>query len=144
MGCIDNPLLDNVILEDAKRNRKNLSCTWISIKKAHDSVSHNWLIRILEMHGLERTMIKIIEKVVKTWETTIEVTTCRGRETADPECIKRGILQEDSFCITLFIMSLNPIAWYLRSTEGYSLSSSPALKITHFIECVIFACFPIA
>ena len=75
-------------------------------------------------------MIKIIEKVMKTWETTIEVTTCRGRETADPISIERGILQGDSFCVTLFIMSLNPIAWYLRSTEGYSLSSNPALKIT--------------
>ena len=133
MGCIDNLLLDKAILEDAKRNRKNLSCTWIDIQKAYDSVSHNWLIRILEMHGLERTVIKIIEKIVKTWETTIEVTTCNGREKADPISIKRGILQGDSFCVTLFIMSLNPIAWYLRSTEGYSLSSSPMLKITHVL-----------
>ena len=78
-------------------------------------------------------MIKIIEKIVKTWETTIEVTTCNGREKADPISIKRGILQGDSFCITLFIISLNPIAWYLRSTEGYSLSSSPMLKITHIL-----------
>ena len=93
MGCIDNLLLDKAILEDAKRNRKNLSCTWIDIQKAYDSVSHNWLIRILEMHGLERTVIKIIEKIVKTWETTIEVTTCNGREKADPISIKRGILQ---------------------------------------------------
>ena len=133
MGCIDNLLLDKAILEDAKRNRKNLSCTWIDIQKAYDSVSHNWLIRILEMHGLEQTLIKIIGKIVKTWETTIEVTTCNGREKADPISIKRGILQGDSFCVTLFIMSLNPIAWYLRSTEGYSLSSSSTLKITHVL-----------
>ena len=113
MGCIDNLLLDKAILEDAKRNRKNLSCTWIDIQKAYDSVSHNWLIRILKMHGLEQTLIKIIEKIVKTWETTIEVTTCNGREKADPISIKRGILQGDSFCVTLFIMSLNPIAWHL-------------------------------
>ena len=97
MGCIDNLLLDKAIPEDAKRNRKNLSCTWIDIQKPYDSVSHNWLIRILEMHGLERPVIKFIEKIVKTWEPTIEVTTCRGRETADPISIKRRILQGDSF-----------------------------------------------
>ena len=52
----------------------------------------------------------------------------------DSISIKRGILQGDSFCVTLpVIMSLNLIAWYLRSTEGYSLSSSPALKITHVL-----------
>ena len=78
-------------IEDAKRNRKYLSCTWMDIPKAYDSVSHNWLIRILEMHGLERTVINIIEKIVKTWETTIEVTTCNGRETANPISIKRRI-----------------------------------------------------
>ena len=111
MGCIDNLLLDKAILEDAKRNRKNLSCTWIDIQKAYGLVSHNWLIRILEMHGLERTVIKIIEKIVKTWETTTEVTTCNGREKADPISIERGILQGDSFCVMLFIMSLNPIPW---------------------------------
>ena len=96
MGCIDNLLLDKAILEDAKRNRKNLSCTWIDIQKAYDSVSHNWLIRILEMQ------IKIIEKIVKIWETTIEVTACNGREKADPISIKRGILQGDSFCVTVY------------------------------------------
>ena len=66
MDCIDNLLLDKAILEDSKRNRKNLSCNWIDIQKAYDSVSQNWLIRILEMHGLERTVIKIIEKIMKT------------------------------------------------------------------------------
>ena len=36
---IDNLLLDKAILEDAKRNRENLSYTWINIHKAYDSVS---------------------------------------------------------------------------------------------------------
>ena len=68
---------------------------------------------------------------MKTWETTIEVTG-NGRETVDPISIKRGILQGDSSCVRQFIMSLNPNAWYLQST-GYSLSSSPVLKITHVL-----------
>ena len=56
VGCTDDLLLDKAILEGTKRNRKNPSCTWIDIQKAYDSVSHNWLnwlIRVLEMHGLE-------------------------------------------------------------------------------------------
>ena len=81
----------------------------------------------------ERTVMNIIEKIMKTWETTIKVTTCNGRETVDPISIKRRILQGGSFCVTLFIVSLSPIAWYLRTTEDYSLSSSPALKITHVL-----------
>ena len=34
---------------------------------------------------------------MKTWETTIEETTCSGRVTADPVSIEREILQGDSF-----------------------------------------------
>ena len=41
MCCIDNLKLDKAIPEDAKRNRKNLSCTWIDIQKTYDSVTHN-------------------------------------------------------------------------------------------------------
>jgi len=34
MGCIDNLPIDKAILEDATKNSKNLSCTWIYVKKA--------------------------------------------------------------------------------------------------------------
>ena len=47
--------------------------------------------------------------------------------------MNRGILQEDSFCVRLFTLALNPIAWYLRSTEGYTLSHAPDRKITHLL-----------
>ena len=40
MGCIDNLLIDKAILEDAKKNKKNLSRLWGDAKKAFDSVSH--------------------------------------------------------------------------------------------------------
>ena len=33
----------------------------------------------------------------------------------------------------LVTLSLNPIAWYLRSTEGYKLSHAPDRKITHVL-----------
>ena len=42
-------------------------------------------------------MIKIIEKIVKTWETTIEVTTCNGREKADPSVSKEEFFKEIHF-----------------------------------------------
>lgn len=32
-GCIDNLLIDKAILEDATKNNKNLSCTWLTKKR---------------------------------------------------------------------------------------------------------------
>ena len=34
MGTIDNLLIDKMILEDAHFHKKNLSCTWVDVKKA--------------------------------------------------------------------------------------------------------------
>jgi len=44
MGCIDNLVIDKTIVEEAKDRNKNLSCTWIDVKKAFDSINTNgWL-----------------------------------------------------------------------------------------------------
>ena len=43
MGCIDNLAVDKAILEDADIRRKNLSCVWIDVKKAFDSINHKTL-----------------------------------------------------------------------------------------------------
>ena len=33
MGCTDNLLVDRMVLEDAQFNLKNLTCTWVDLKK---------------------------------------------------------------------------------------------------------------
>ena len=62
----------------------------------------------------------------------LEVRTDKGLEFIGPFDILHGILQGDSFCVTLFIMGLNPVAWFLRSTEGYKMSTMKE-KITHLM-----------
>ena len=39
MGCIDNLIIDKTTLEEARDRNKNLSCVWIDVKKAFDSVN---------------------------------------------------------------------------------------------------------
>ena len=120
MGCTDNLLVDRMVLEDAQFNLKNLTCTWVDLKKAFDSVSNPWLFRCLEFHGVPVVLIDFIKNIVKTWEISTEINTKNGKEKIETIKVNRGILQGDSFCVTLFIMSVNPLAGYLRSTEGYT------------------------
>ena len=54
MGCLDSTLIDKMVLEDAKINKKNLSMVWTDMKKAFDSVAHAWLVKVLEMSGVSR------------------------------------------------------------------------------------------
>ena len=131
MGCTDNLLVDRMVLEDAQFSLKNLTCTWVDLKKAFDSVSHPWLFRCLECHGVPVVLIDFIKNIVKTWEISIEINTKNGKEKIETIKVNRGILQGDSFCVTLFIMSVNPLAWYIRSTEGYNITCHRNEKITH-------------
>ena len=131
MGCTDNLLVDRMVLEDAQFNLKNLTCTWVDLKKAFDSVSHPWQFRCLECHGVPVVLIDFIKNIVKTWEISIEINTKNGKEKIETIKVNRGILQGDSFCVTLFIMSVNPLAWYIRSTEGYNITCHRNEKITH-------------
>ena len=130
-GCTDNLLVDRMVLEDAQFNLKNLTCTWVELKKSFDSVSHPWLFRCLECHGVPVVLIDFIKNIVKTWEISIEINTKNGKEKIETIKVNRGILQGDSFCVTLFIMSVNPLAWYIRSTEGYNITCHRNAKITH-------------
>ena len=131
MGCTDNLLVDRMVLEDAQFNLKNLTCTWVDLKKAFDSVSHPWLFHCLECHGVPVVLVDFIKNIVKTWEISIEINTKNGKEKIETIKVNRGILQGDSFCVTLFSLSVNPLAWYIRSTEGYNITCHRNEEITH-------------
>ena len=34
MGCVDNLLIDKMVLEDAHFQKKNLTCSWVDVRKA--------------------------------------------------------------------------------------------------------------
>ena len=131
MGCTDNLLVNRMVLEDAQFNLKNLTCTWVDLKKAFDSVSHPWLFRCLECHGAPVVLIDFIKNIVKIWEISIEINTKKRKREDETIKVNRGILQGDLFCVTLFIMFVNPLAWYIRSTEGYNITCHRNEKITH-------------
>ena len=105
----------------------------MNVKKALDSVSHQWIIRTLEMHRIHNSLINFIKSAMKTWRITLEVNTSNGKEKIGAIKVNRVILQGDSFCVRLFPLALNPIAWYLRSTEGYTLSHAPNQNITNLL-----------
>ena len=81
------------------------------------------------MHGICNSLIHLIKSAMKTWRITLEVNTSNGKERIGPIKVNRGILQGGSFCVRLLTLALNPIAWYLRSTDA--LSHAPNQKITH-------------
>ena len=116
MRCTDNMLIDKMILEDAKLNKKNLSMVWTDVRKAFDSVTHAWILRVLEMNKINKRIIKFIENKMKGWNISITVETLNGEEQLEPAYVERDILQGDSFVVKLFILCLDAIAWAIRGS----------------------------
>lgn len=92
MGCVNNLLIVHNILDDATKNKKNISCVRIDVQKPFDSVSHKWLITTLQDHGINIRFIAFIKNVTQTWKITLFAPTSKGKESIDPINIQRGIL----------------------------------------------------
>ena len=68
---------------------------------------------------------------MRSWKIILRARTNTGIEESGPISIKGGILQGDAFCVKLFTLCLNAIAWYIRGIEGYTLSHAKNVKVTH-------------
>ena len=140
-GCIDNQLTDKTVAEDAKINPKNLSMVWIDIKKAFDSVSHEWIIKVLQMYEAHPNMRSLIEKIINSWTITLEIVTAQGKERIGPIKVNRGIMQGDDFSVLLYAISVDPISWAIRTSEGYRLTHEKNDKVTHLLFVDDLKCY---
>ena len=50
----------------------------IDTRKAFDTVSHRWLIQVLNLHRISSRIISLIESIMRVWKITLEVTTDQG------------------------------------------------------------------
>ena len=56
-GRKDQLLISKAILQECKRREKNLCMAWIDYQKALDRVPHSWIIKSLELNGINKSYI---------------------------------------------------------------------------------------
>ena len=56
-GCKDQLLINKIILESCRRNKRNLSSAWIDYKKVFDNVPHSQIIKCLKMFKINPTVV---------------------------------------------------------------------------------------
>jgi hypothetical protein len=69
-GCKDQLLISKGMLQESKSRKKNLSMAWIDYQKAFDRVPHTWIIKSLELTGINNTVISFTKKVENTYVAT--------------------------------------------------------------------------
>ena len=128
-GSKDHLIVDRFVMSEAKRRRKNLYMAWLDVKKAYDSVPHDWILYCLKLFGVHDKIVKFLECAMSQWRTVLTA----NNEVLGQVDIKRGIFQGDSLSPLLFIMCLAPLSLILdRSSKGYLFSNSSTV-INHLV-----------
>ena len=71
-GCTDQLLISKmIILDEAKQQRRNLLMMWFNYKKAFDSVSHDWIVKALELDQVPLKITNMIKVLMNTWATKL-------------------------------------------------------------------------
>ena len=134
-GCKDQLMINNVILENCKKKKKNLSTAWIDYKKAFDSVPHSWILACLRMYKINPVLTTFIEASMRQWKTNMVLVHDSGVLEMGPISIKRGIFQGDSLSPLLFTMSLNPLSQQLQKTGcGYQLDKQTKINHLFYVD----------
>ena len=121
-GTIDQLLIDDMILNNARKNKRNLSTGWIDYRKAFDSIPHDWLKKSLEIHRFPKKVTNFFASTMKQWRTTLNLTTKTQIISTDPIDIKTGIFQGDCPSGLGFVICLLPLSWLInQSSIGYSI-----------------------
>ena len=129
-GCKDQLMINNAILENCKKRKKNLSTAWIDYKKAFDSVPIPGYPNASRCTRYNQHLLTFIDKNMSQWKTNMTPVLKGGALETGPIRIKRGIFQGDSLSPLLFTMSLNPLSKELQKT-GYGYQLDEQTKINH-------------
>ena len=70
-GCKDQLMINKLILENCKKRKRNLSCAWIDYRKTFDSVSHEWIIKSLELFKASPRVFGFLKHNIKNWKTQL-------------------------------------------------------------------------
>ena len=93
--------------------KQNLHMAWIDLRKAYDSVPHDWILHCSNKFGVHPKIVEFLEKAMACWSTIL---TANG-ELLGKVSIKRGIFLGDSLSPSLFIMCLAPLSRIIEDTQ---------------------------
>ena len=90
---------------------------WTVYQKAFDRVPHSWIIKSLELIGINNKVISFTKKVVIYWRTRMHLHTENKLVETDDINIQCGIFQGDSLTSLLFCICLIPLTEQLNRVE---------------------------
>ena len=135
-GCTDQLLINKMVLDEVRELRRNLFVMWFDYKKAFDSVSHQWLIKAMELAKLPANLIRAITALISKWAARLQLKSSDAITVTDAIKYLTGILQGDCLSLLLFIICVNPLSFLLKKNcEGYKIgkTGNRSVKLNHLL-----------
>lgn len=103
LGAKEQALLNKAI---HKQNGNRLKTIWIDVKKAFDSVNHEYLLACIKSYNFASWVESFLERTIQQWQIEIR---SAGKVILEKK-INNGILQGDSLSPLLFVLCLDPLS----------------------------------
>jgi len=113
-GCKDQLLISKTMLQECKCRKKKLCMPWIDYRKAFNRVPHSWIIKSLELIGINNKVISFTKKVMSCWRRGMRRHTENKLIETEDIKIQCGIFQVDSLLSLLFCICLIPLTEQLN------------------------------
>ena len=121
------------MLRECKSTKKSLSMAWIDYQIAFDRVPHSWIIKSLELIGINNKFIAFTKKDMNYWRTRMRLHVENELIETEDIKIQCGIFQGDSLSPFLFCICLIPLTEQLnRLNTGYEEHMTKT-KISHLL-----------
>ena len=131
-GCKDQLSISKAVLQECKRRKKNLCMAWIDYQKAFDRVPHSWIIKSLELIGINNK-VSFTKKVMSYWRTRMRLHTENKLIETDDIKIQCEIYQGDSLSPLLFCICLIPLTEQLNKVNTGYEKHTMKTKISHLL-----------
>jgi hypothetical protein len=136
-GCKEQLLVNQMILDDARSRKKNLSVAWIDYQKAFDSIPHSWILECLKLYRVSPRVVHFLTHIMPTWRTTMTLQGARDKVVTREINIRCGIFQGDSLSPLLFCLAINPLSELLNSSGvGYHVGKGKTEN--HFVNHLLY------
>ena len=124
----DQLYIDQMVLKEVKRRKRNVAMAWVDYKKAYDMIPHSWLEKSFRPFGIASNVSNLMVNSMKRWKTELTF----GGKSLGAGKIKRGIFQGDSLSPLLFIIALIPMSMILRQVK-YAYEFRTGVRLNHLL-----------
>ena len=127
-GCVDHNVVVHELIRHAKASQRTAHFTWYDLQDAFGSVPHDLIATTLTRFHVPHT---IRQYIINLYNSISGHVSTRSWNTESFR-FRKGIFQGDPLSPMIFVMCINPLAEYLKSSESFGYKLNDCRYITTF------------